>query len=148
MEVILLEKIGQLGNLGDKVNVKPGFGRNYLIPQGKAVFADADNLAEFQARRAELEKKAAEVLAAAETRAEQLRQITVKIVTRASDEGKLFGSVGTQEIARAVTESGVQVDKHEVRLPEGVIRQTGQFEVGIQLHSDVMLNMALTIEAE
>ena len=136
MEVILLEKIANLGNLGDKVNVKAGFGRNYLLPQGKATAATAENIAKFEARRAELEKLAAEKLSAAQARAAKLEEFVVTITANAGEEGKLFGSVGTQDIADAVTAAGVAVERSEVRLPTGAIRQTGEFDISIQLHSE------------
>ena len=138
MEVILLEKIGKLGGLGDRVTVKPGFGRNYLIPQGKAVPATDSNVAEFEARRAELEATAAEAVAAAEVRAGQLAELgQITIPANAGDEGKLFGSVGTRDIAEAVSAAGVEIEKSEVRLPEGALREVGEYEISIHLHSDV-----------
>jgi large subunit ribosomal protein L9 len=148
MEIILLEKIANLGNLGDKVTVKPGYGRNYLIPQGKAVVATAAKLAEFECRRAELEKKAAEELAAAQARAEAISGVAVTIAQKAGDEGRLYGSVGTKDIADAATAAGVFVHKHEVRLPSGPIRHTGDFEVTIQLHGDVVAMLALKVVPE
>ncbi len=138
MDVILLEKIGKLGALGDTVNVKAGYGRNFLIPQGKAVAATKDNVAKFEVRRAELEAAAAEIVAAAEVRAGRLAdlgQITISAV--AGDEGKLFGSVGTRDIADAVTAAGVELNKAEVRLPNGALREVGEYEVVVHLHSDV-----------
>ncbi|AQA16868.1 50S ribosomal protein L9 [Halioglobus japonicus] len=149
MEVILLEKIGNLGGLGDKVDVKAGFGRNYLIPQGKAVPATQDAVAQFEARRAELEAAAAETLAAAETRAEAINGLElVTIAANAGDEGKLFGSIGTRDIAEAVSAAGAAVDKAEVRLPEGALREVGEYEIAIQVHSDVtaMVNVAVVPE--
>ena len=148
MEVILLEKIGKLGNLGDKVAVKAGFGRNYLVPQGKAVPATAANVEKFEARRAELEAAAAEKLAAAQARAEALEGLNVSIVSKAGDEGKLFGSIGTKDIADAITAAGAEVEKSEVRLPEGALRHTGEFEVAIQLHPEVTATVKLTVVAE
>ena len=148
MEVILLEKIANLGNLGDKVTVRPGYGRNFLVPKGKAVPATAAKVAEFEARRAELEKVAAEKLKAAQGRAEALGKIKVVIYQKAGDEGKLFGSVGTQNIADAVTEAGVKVERQEVRLPEGTIRQIGDYKVDIDLHSDVVASITVTVAAE
>ncbi|KZX51294.1 50S ribosomal protein L9 [Halioglobus sp. HI00S01] len=149
MEVILLEKIGNLGGLGDKVDVKAGFGRNYLIPQGKAVPATEDAVAQFEARRAELEAAAAETLAAAETRAEAINGLElVTIAANAGDEGKLFGSIGTRDIAEAVSAAGAAVDKAEVRLPEGALREVGEYEIAVQVHSDVtaMVNVAVVPE--
>ncbi|KZY31374.1 MULTISPECIES: 50S ribosomal protein L9 [unclassified Oleiphilus] len=148
MEVILLEKVGKLGGLGDKVTVKAGYGRNFLLPYGKAVAANEANVAEFEARRAELEKAAAEKLAAAEARAEQLNEKEVTIVSKAGDEGKLFGSIGVRDVADAVTAAGVEVAKSEVRLPEGAIRNVGEFDVAIQLHSEVTAIIKLIIVAE
>ena len=148
MNVILLEKVHKLGNLGDTVAVKPGFGRNFLIPKGMAVPATPDNVAKFEARRAELENTAAEKLAAAESRRDSLANITVTIAHKAGDEGKLFGSVGTADIAHAITEAGVQVEKREVRLPEGAIRQIGEYDIGIELHSDVVASVKLNVVAE
>ena len=149
MEVILLENIGNLGALGEKVDVKPGYGRNFLIPQGKAVPATEDNVAKFQARRAELEAAAAEALAAAAARGEALAALgSVNIGATAGEEGKLFGSVGTRDIAEALTVAGCAVDKAEVRLPEGAIRELGEFEIMIQLHAEVTSSVAINIVAE
>ena len=148
MEVILLEKVANLGNLGDKVTIKSGFGRNYLIPQGKATAATAIKIAEFEARRSELEKAAAEKLAAAQARATALEKLEIVITHKAGDEGKLFGSVGTQNIADAITEAGSAVAKHEIRLPDGVIRHTGEYSVDVQLHSDVVSTLSINVIAE
>ncbi|WP_370278848.1 50S ribosomal protein L9 [Pontibacterium sp.] len=148
MEVILLEKIGKLGNLGDKVSVKAGYGRNFLVPQGKAVPATEANVAKFEERRAELEAAAAEALAAANARAEALNEKEVTIVSKAGDEGKLFGSIGTKDIADAITAAGAEVEKSEVRLPEGALRHTGEFEIAIQLHPEVTATIKLAIVAE
>lgn len=148
MEIILLEKIPNLGGLGDKVTVKPGYGRNYLIPQGKAVAATAEKIKQFEDRRAELEKKAAETLAAAQARAASIAALSVTITHKAGDEGRLYGSIGTKDIAEAVTTAGVAIEKQEVRLPTGPIRHTGQYEIGIQLHGDVVANLPLTVAAE
>ncbi|MAI93386.1 MAG: 50S ribosomal protein L9 [Luminiphilus sp.] len=149
MEVILLENIGNLGALGDKVDVKPGYGRNFLIPQGKAVPATGDNVAKFEARRAELETAAAETLAAAAARGDAMSALgSIDIAATAGEEGKLFGSVGTRDIAEALTAAGCEVDKAEVRLPEGVIRELGEFEVMIQLHAEVTASVAINIVAE
>ncbi|MBD9426887.1 50S ribosomal protein L9 [Pseudomonas sp. PDM15] len=147
MEVILLEKIANLGNLGDKVNVKAGYGRNYLLPQGKATAATAENVAAFEARRAELEKAAAEKKASAESRAAQLAELEVTITAVAGDEGKLFGSIGTHDIAEALTASGVAVSKAEVRLPNGTIRQVGEFDVAVHLHTDVEATVKVIVVA-
>ena len=149
MEVILLENIGNLGALGDKVDVKAGYGRNFLIPQGKAVPATGDNVAKFEARRAELETAAAETLAAAAARGDAMSALgSIDIAATAGEEGKLFGSVGTRDIAEALTAAGCEVDKAEVRLPEGVIRELGEFEVMIQLHAEVTASVAINIVAE
>lgn len=148
MEVILLEKIENLGVMGDKVNVKPGYGRNFLIPKGKAAPATEANLAAFEARRAELEKAAAESLAAAEARRDRLADMHITISAKAGDEGKLFGSIGTTDIADAITASGAQVERHEVRLPTGAFRQVGDYDVELHLHADVNTTIKLTIAAE
>ncbi len=138
MNVILLEKVGKLGDLGDQVNVKAGYGRNFLIPFGKAVPATKENVANFEVRRAELEKAAADKLAEAEARATKLQDLKISIEANAGDEGKLFGSVGTVDIAEAITAaSGVEVEKSEIRMPDGVIREIGEYEVNVNLHSDV-----------
>ncbi|MCG9692400.1 MULTISPECIES: 50S ribosomal protein L9 [Vibrio] len=148
MQVILLDKIGNLGGLGDQVNVKSGYARNFLIPQGKAVMATKDNVAMFETRRAELEAKVAEQLAAAEARAEKVNALEgVSIASKAGDEGKLFGSIGTRDIADAITAAGVAVAKSEVRLPEGALRNIGEFEVSIQLHSEVFATAKIAIVA-
>ena len=148
MEIILLEKIANLGNMGEKVNVKPGFGRNYLIPQGKAAPATAENIAEYEAQRAELEKAAAESMAAAETRRDALTDKVITIKSKAGEEGKLFGSVGTADIAQVLTEQGVAVERSEIRLPEGAFRTVGEYDVQLQLHTDVNVAIKLIIEAE
>lgn len=149
MEVILLERVGKLGNLGDKVTVKPGFGRNFLFPYGKAVPATAANLAEFESRRAELEAAAAEQKSAADARAAKLENAEVTIAANAGEDGKLFGSVGTREIADALNAAtGAEIDKSEVRLPEGALRNTGEFDLDVQLHSDVTVTVKVTVSAE
>ncbi|REH39920.1 LSU ribosomal protein L9P [Paraperlucidibaca baekdonensis] len=148
MQVILLEKIKGLGALGTKVDVKPGYGRNFLIPQGKALPATAKNLADFEVRRAELERQEAEVLAAANARAASLAELVVTIASKAGDEGKLFGSIGNRDIADAATAAGVAVDKTEVRLPEGPLRHTGEFDIVVYVHSDVAATLKLVITAE
>ncbi len=145
MQVILLEKIKGLGALGTKVDVKPGFGRNFLIPQGKALPATAKNLAEFEVRRAELERQEAEVLAAANARAAALAELVVTIASKAGDEGKLFGSIGNRDIADAITAAGVAVDKSEVRLPNGALREIGEYEIDVQVHSDIMQPIKLLV---
>lgn len=149
MNVILLDKIANLGNLGDQVSVKAGYARNYLLPQGKAVVANAENVKVFEARRAELEAKVAAELAAANERAEKISALeAVVIASKAGDEGKLFGSVGTRDIADAVTAAGVELAKSEVRLPLGALRTTGDFEVEVQLHGEVNAIVKVTIVAE
>jgi len=148
MEVILLEKIEHLGAMGDRVRVKPGYGRNYLIPKGKAASATAENIAMFEARRAELEQAAAEALARAQARRDQLAGLIIKLSAKAGDEGKLFGSVGTVDIAHAITAAGVSVERHEIRLPNGPLRQVGEHDVQLHLHGDVNVEIKLVVEAE
>jgi large subunit ribosomal protein L9 len=148
MEVILLEKVGKLGSLGDKVDVKAGYGRNFLIPTGKAVPANNANVAQFEERRAELEKAAAEKLAVSQARADELNEKVVTIVSKAGDEGKLFGSIGVRDIADAITAAGVKVAKSEVRLPEGSLRTVGKFDITIQLHSEIKAIVKLVVVAE
>ena len=148
MEVILLENVGNLGSLGDKVDVKSGYGRNFLIPQGKAVPATEDNVAKFEARRAELEAAAQAALAAAEQRAAAIEALaSVSIEATAGEEGKLFGSVATRDISEGITAAGVEIDKSEVRLPEGVIRELGEYEVMLQLHGNVAASIAVAVVA-
>ncbi len=149
MEVILLEKVGKLGDIGDVANVKAGFGRNYLIPQGKAVFATKENLAEFETRRAALEAAAASRLAEAQKRADKLAEIgSVTITAIAGDEGKLFGSVGTREIEEAINGAGGEITKSEINLPEGAIRSIGEFPVELSLHTDITQSVTIIVEAE
>lgn len=148
MQIILLERIRNLGHLGDTVTVKPGYGRNYLIPYGKAVPATKENLAHFEARRAELEKIAAEKLSEAKKRAETLNDVTITLVRKTADEGRLYGSVTIQDIIVAASEKGVQLEKHEVTLPNGPIRNTGEFSIDVELHSDVVVALKLMVEAE
>jgi len=149
MEVILLEKVANLGNLGDRVNVRPGYGRNYLVPTKKAVAATKANIEVFEARRAELEKTAAEALATAEARATKLNELAeVTIGSHAGDEGKLFGSVAVADIANAITVAGVEVEKREVSMPQGPIRQVGDYEIEIHLHSDVISTVKVSVVAE
>ncbi len=147
MEVILLEKIANLGNLGDNVAVKAGYARNFLLPFGKATPATAANVEAFEARRAELEKIAAEKKAGADARAAKLADLSVTITANAGEEGKLFGSIGTRDIADAVTAAGVEIEKSEVRLPEGPLRNVGEFDVVVQLHSDVETTVKLIVVA-
>ena len=148
MNVILLEPISNLGGLGQEVAVKPGFARNYLLPQGKAVRATEENRRVFEERRAELAKAAQDRLAFAEARAAQLEETDLTIVVKAGDEGKLYGSVGAQEIAQALTDQGVEVHKREVILSEGAFRVLGDYEVSLQLHSEVSVVVPIAIVAE
>jgi len=148
MEIILLEKIANLGAMGEKVNVKPGYGRNFLIPQGKAAAATVENIADYEARRTELEKASADALTAANARRDELLDKVITITSNAGEEGKLFGSVGTADIAHALTEGGAAVERHEVRLPEGAFRMVGEYDVILQLHTDVDVTIKLVIEAE
>ncbi len=149
MNVILLDKIANLGNLGDQVSVKAGYARNFLLPQGKAVVANAANVEVFEARRAELEAKLAADLAAANERAEKVVALgTVVIASKAGDEGKLFGSIGNRDIADAVTAAGVELAKSEVRLPLGAIRVAGEYEIDVQLHTEVKAVVKLSVVAE
>ncbi len=149
MEVILLDKITHLGSLGDKVKVKNGYARNFLIPQKKAVMATKQNLEKFEAMRAELEKKIAAELADAQSRCAKINEIaSIEIVAKAGDEGKLFGSVGTRDIAEALTAKGVEVHKSELRLSNGVLRVVGEYEIAISLHPDVKTSIKVTIVPE
>ena len=148
MELILLQKVRNLGNLGDKVNVKPGYGRNYLLPQGKAVPVNAANLEAFEKRRAEYEAKANTLLADAEARKAKLGEATVTITAHASPEGKLYGSVGPREIAEALEAAGQKVGKGEVIQGEGPIRHTGEFEVVMSLHADVQTSVKVIVIGE
>ncbi len=149
MEVILLEKIGKLGNIGDKAVVKAGYGRNYLIPQGKAVFATASNIADFELRRADLEAAAAAKLSAAQKRAAALAAIgSVTITVVAGDEGKLFGSVGIRELEDALVAAGSDINKSEINMPDGPIRFVGEFSIECQLHVDVTQSFTVVVEAE
>ena len=149
MDVILLEKVGKLGSIGDKVAVKAGFGRNFLIPQGKAVFATEANLADFEQRRAELEAAAADKMGKAEARAAELAKLaSVTISAVAGDEGKLFGSIGARDVADAVSAAGVELAKSEVKMPEGPLRELGEFAVTIQLHSDLSTSIQVVVAEE
>lgn len=149
MQVILLEKVENLGNLGDLVVIKPGYARNYLVPQGKAKMATEANIAEINERRAELEKTQAEALAAAKGRASSLEDKKVIIASRAGTEGKLFGSIGTDQIATAISEqTGTAVERKEIRLPDGPLRAVGEFEVSIHLHTDVDVDVSIEVTAE
>lgn len=149
MDIILLDKVANLGGLGDQVAVKAGYARNFLFPQGKAVPATKDNVEKFEQRRAELEAKLADVLAAAEARAAKIAELAeVTIAAPAGDEGKLFGSVGTRDVADAITAAGVEVTKAEVKMPNGTIRDTGTHALDIQLHSDVVATINVVVIAE
>ena len=148
MEVILLESVQKLGELGEKVIVKSGYGRNFLIPQKKAVPATAENLQRFEERRAELEALAGEKLAVAKSRAEKVGALSISIATNAGEEGKLFGSITVRDIADACEAAGVEVEKSEVRLPSGPIRELGQYEIDIHLHPEVDAVLKLTVVAE
>ena len=148
MEVILQEKIHNLGDLGDKVKVKPGFGRNYLIPQGKAVPATAENLAKVEARRAELEKAEAEQLAEAQARAEKINGLKLTIARKAAEEGKLYGSVAPADIVEAAEAAGAEIGKHEIHMPEGPIRVVGEYELNVSLHADVECTITIEVVAE
>lgn len=149
MEVILLEKIRNLGVLGDKVKVKSGFARNFLIPQGKAVFANESNITKFEARRAELEKEAATKFKLAQEKQQALNALPViTIAAKAGEEGKLFGSIGTRDIADAITNAGIAVEKREVSLPEGALRMLGNYEIAIELDGDLEGIVKLNVVAE
>lgn len=147
MEVILLEKIANLGSLGDKVSVKPGFARNYLVPQGKAKPATAANLEEFESKRAEFEAAEAERLIAAQTRGAMFNEKSITIAHQAGEEGKLFGSVTTHEVAECITAELGEVGKQEIRMPEGPIRSIGEYVVEVAVHSDVVVNVTIIVEA-
>jgi large subunit ribosomal protein L9 len=138
MEIILLEKVRNLGSLGEKVKVAPGYGRNFLIPYGKAVPATSENITAFETRRADLEERSEQTLHTAKQRAEDIASLTVTIPAKAGDEGKLYGSVNVREIAVAITQAGVAVQKSEVRLPEGPLRYLGEYSIELQLHTDVI----------
>lgn len=149
MEIILLEKIRNLGALGERVKVKSGYGRNFLIPKGKAVFATDENVKKFELRRAELEKIEAEALKAAQAKQQALAALRViTIAVKAGDEGKLFGSIGTRDIAEAITKAGVEVLKSEVMLPAGVLRQIGEYDIDIELHGDMNATIKLNVVPE
>ena len=145
MEVILFENIDRLGGIGDLVNVKSGFARNFLLPQGKAKVATDENKAEIESRRAEFEKKAADALADATKRGEKIETLAISITAKSGTEGKLFGSIGNVDIATAITEAGVEVEKRSVRLPDGPLRQAGEYEIVIHLHAEVNSVAKVTI---
>ncbi|HXR91624.1 MAG TPA: 50S ribosomal protein L9 [Steroidobacteraceae bacterium] len=148
MDVILLQKVANLGNIGDRVKVRSGFGRNFLLPQGKATLATADNVARFEARRAELEKAAREHLVSANERAEAMKDFKLTIQAKAGTEGKLFGSIGTADIAEACQKAGFKVERSEVRMPNGPLRTVGDHVVNLHLHADVDVHLPVTIVAE
>jgi large subunit ribosomal protein L9 len=148
MEVILLQKVANLGNIGDRVKVRSGFGRNFLLPEGKATLATPDNVARFEARRAELEKAAREQLASAAERAAAMKDFKLTISAKAGTEGKLFGSIGTSDIAEACTQAGFKVERSEVRLPHGPLRMVGEHMVNLHLHADVDVPVSVAIVAE
>jgi len=148
MEVILLQRVANLGNIGDKVKVKPGFGRNYLLPQGKAALATAANLKKFEERRAELEKLAADELESAKLRSGQLENFRLSLSAKAGNEGKLFGSIGTSDIAEALSKAGIRIERSEVRLPAGPIRLVGEHHVKLHLHTDVVIDLPVDVVAE
>ena len=148
MDVILLERVQNLGDLGDKVKVAAGYGRNFLVPQGKAVAATAQNLEAFEARRAELEQEATTKLQAAQQRADKINELVVSLTAKASEEGKLYGSIGTLDIARAVTDAGAEICKSEVVLPEGALHTAGEFDVEIRLHGDVSATVKIIVNIE
>lgn len=148
MQIILLQRIVNLGKLGETVDVKPGYGRNFLIPHGKALPATAANIEKFEARRAELEAEEKKELDTAQERADALTDVNVIMRAKSGDEGKLFGSIGTRDIAEALTNSGLEVDRAEIKLPEGALRQVGEYNVDIQLHHDVTATILVTILSE
>jgi large subunit ribosomal protein L9 len=148
MDVILLQKVANLGNIGDRVKVRSGFGRNFLLPQGKATLATPDNIARFEARRAELERLAREHLSSAEERAGALKDFKLTIHAKAGTEGKLFGSIGTADIAEASTRSGLKIERSEVRLPNGPLRVVGEHVVSVHLHADIDVPLHIAIVAE
>jgi large subunit ribosomal protein L9 len=148
MEVILLQKVANLGNIGDRVKVRSGYGRNFLLPEGKATLATPDNVARFEARRTELERLAREHLTSATDRAEALKEFKLTIRAKAGTEGKLFGSIGTADIAEASTREGFKVERSEVRLPSGPLRMVGEHTVSVHLHADIDVPLHITIVAE
>ena len=148
MEIILLEKINNVGGIGDKVTVKPGYARNYLIPQGKATVATAENIAKFEARRGEIEAKAFSELEAAQARARQLEGTVLRITANAGSEGRLYGSVGTSDIAESCKALGLEVERSEVRLPDGPLRTVGEHQIELHLRSDVNVPMTVIVEGE
>jgi large subunit ribosomal protein L9 len=148
MDVILLQKVANLGNIGDRVKVRSGFGRNYLLPEGKATLATPENIARFEARRAELERLAREHLTSAEERAAALKDYTLTIHAKVGTEGKLFGSIGTADIAEACNRAGFKVERSEVRLPSGPLRMLGEHTISLHLHADVDVPLHVTLVPE
>jgi large subunit ribosomal protein L9 len=148
VEVILLEKVDNLGNIGDRVKVRSGYGRNFLLPQGKATLASEKNIALFEARRAELERKQTDILTAAQARATAAQSLVLRVAAKAGPEGRLFGSLGTVDIADACTKAGVKIERSEVRLPAGPIKTVGQHQVDLHLHPDVTVAVRIEIIAE
>ena len=148
MDVILLDKVANLGNLGDRVKVRSGYARNFLLPKGKATLATTANVARFEARRAELEKSANDALAAAQARAAKFEGFKLTITAKAGSEGKLFGSIGTADIAEAASKAGQQLERSEVRLPNGPLRTVGEHVVGVHLHTDINIDLPIVITAE
>ena len=147
MEIILLERIENVGSIGDRVTVKPGYARNFLIPKGKATFATPENIAKFEAMRAELEAKAAEELKAAQARAKTLEGLELRIEVQAGPEGRLFGSIGTPDIISACAEKGITIERSEVRMPEGPLRTAGEHEVDFHLHTDVNVTVRVVLDS-
>lgn len=148
MQVILLKKVENLGTLGNVVSVRPGYARNFLIPQGKAQMATKANIAAFEVRRAELEAEAEAILSAAQARCEQLTGMVLTIKSKAGNEGKLFGSVSNIEIAEAIQAAGIAIERREIRMPDGAIRHLGEFEIGVHLHAEVDATVKVVVEAE
>jgi large subunit ribosomal protein L9 len=148
MDVILLQKVANLGNIGDRVKVRSGYGRNFLLPGGKATVATPDNVKRFEARREELEKLAREQLSGAEERAAAMKDFKLTITAKAGTEGKLFGSIGTSDVAEAATKAGFKVERSEVRMPNGPLRTVGEHSVGLHLHADIDVPLTVLIVAE
>ena len=148
MQIILMEKVVNLGGLGDVVKVKDGYARNFLIPQGKAKRATASNLKEFEGRRGELEKKAGEVLASAQERGAKLDGLKIEVARKASEDGRLFGSVTSADIAETLAAQGTEVTKAEIRMPQGPLKHVGEFQVAIHLHTDVLVHVTVAVVGE
>ena len=148
MDVILLQKVANLGNIGDRVKVRSGYGRNFLLPKGRATLATPDNVARFEARRDELEKLAREHMESATERAAALKEFKLTITAKAGTEGKLFGSIGTSDIAEALTKQGFKIERAEVRMPNGPLRMVGEHSIGLHLHADIDVPLAVLIVAE